>query len=554
MQDAKSRERKLFLLRIYPWVVCICLWVLATIFISGSANKLELTYYDFLSSKTPYKIKNDKVVIVGVDQESLDNIGSWPWLRRYHGYLLDYIGEADAIGIDILFSESDYVDPESDRSFAQALEDNGKVTLPYIYARHSNVMYEPIVPAFRANATSTGYVNFFIDNDSVVRRFYFINGRPFSSTKVKSFPEAVLESKYKEKIRAQKKNLVQQFFMGLGEVKEQMILYSNDPNTFPIFSYDQILKGEIDPSYFKEKIVLVGSTAASLKDRHLTPSLAYEGDLAGVLVLANVVNDMINNQLILVPSQTGQILVGLGLFGLLALISAMFKNENYFLYYILYSAFLLLLSALLLYYALVWLPLVSLSFAILGIGIGRAFIQRSRFRFMAYTDALTGLANRHAFELRFARILDEAYKKKTSTAFILVDVDYFKKYNDAYGHDAGDIVLEKIGQVLSEHTKKGNIAARLGGEEFVLLIPNCQEYEALQRAEAVRQSIIDLDIEHRDSTIKKVSASFGVSVDVDGSAHLNNKIHYQEADIALYEVKSEGRNNVKVRSFIYSGS
>ncbi len=539
-----GRKENTFLLRGLPWLICILLWFLVYLFVPEQSNTLELKYYDFLSAHNINRVNNKNIVIVSVDEESISNIGMWPWQRQTHAYLLQNIAQADAIGIDLLFVEEDHRFLESDQVFARAVKENGKVTLPYIYNNLPDDPYGDILPFFRMSAASVGYVNFLADNDNVVRRLYQVTKQPFVSKKIMSFPEAMLDQA--KLLPDTKPNLIQRFFLLFGDSNSRMILYSNNPATFPIYSYDQVLKGEPGADFFKNKIVLIGSTATSLQDKHPTPSLAYNGELPGVLILANITSSMMNEELILIPNHNAMFIFGILLFIVSGLITCFMRNE-YFYYYIIYSLILLAVSVLLLYYAKVWFPVASLSFLIICACIVRALIQRSSFRFMAYTDALTGLSNRYAFELGFSRILDEAQRKSQSTAFILMDVDFFKKYNDTYGHDLGDVVLKKVADVLYRQQKKGNIAARLGGEEFVLVIPNCSEIKAAEYAHKVRKEIVDLNIEHKASPLKVVTASFGVSVGGADIVSSKNKIHYQEADIALYEVKESGRNNVCVR-------
>lgn len=252
-----------------------------------------------------------------------------------------------------------------------------------------------ILPFFRTNAASVGYVNFLADNDNVVRRLYQVSEQPFVSTRVMSFPEALL-SQAKLLPETKVENIVQRFFLLFGDSNSRMIFYSNDKDAFPVYSYDQVLKGA-QSGFFKNKIVLIGSTAATLQDKHPTPSLASDNnELLGVLILANITNSMMSNELILIPNHNAMFIFGLLLFVISAFVTYSIKTE-YFYYYILYAIALLLVSVVLLYFARVWFPVASLSFLIISAGIARALIQRSSFRFMAYTDALTGLSNRYAF-------------------------------------------------------------------------------------------------------------------------------------------------------------
>ncbi|MET0370282.1 MAG: sensor domain-containing diguanylate cyclase [Sphingobium sp.] len=168
---------------------------------------------------------------------------------------------------------------------------------------------------------------------------------------------------------------------------------------------------------------------------------------------------------------------------------------------------------------------------------------RDALRDMAMADALTGLANRRRFDAVFAEQASEAQHGGQPLACLAVDVDHFKRFNDSFGHDAGDAVLRAVGSVLRESLREDGFAFRMGGEEFVLLLPGFDLDRALARAEQVRQRIADLRVEHRGKELGPVTASFGLAACPD---HGRAEMLARTADAALLRAKAEGRDRVVV--------
>ncbi|WP_434777810.1 CHASE2 domain-containing protein [Neisseria sp. Ec49-e6-T10] len=532
-------------MKLLPWIIGVFVWVLLLKMVPEGGNKLESAYYDFIISHASQEKPNNDIVIIGIDQDSLNRIGPWSWPRRYHAYLLEHLKNTKAIGIDILFSDPDIMYPDSDEYFARAISKNGKVALPVIANEESST--GELLPLFVRSARSVGYVNFFPDNDNVVRRLQNSDQKNTNPAHLyqKSFPEAILQA---GGISVEKKSYrLRDWLAKVSHQASWLIPYSNRETQFPLFSYDQVLRAEISEDYFQDKIVLVGSTAASLQDRQMTPSKAFAGDLSGVLILANITNAFLNDDLILAPSKIVQFIFAALSFSLLFFIASFIKKDRLSVYFV-FCLVLLVVTFILFIWCRIWFPITSLILCILGIGLGKALVQTTSFQFMAFTDALTGLSNRYSFEMALNQIAQKSYRKKEPISFILIDLDFFKKYNDTYGHDLGDEVLRKIGQLLNKQRRRGEIAARLGGEEFAVVIPNSNETEARYRAEAIRKGVLNLAIEHEGSHIKFVSISVGVCVGVATIDAVNERLHYQEADIALYDVKQKGRNCVEVRT------
>ena len=164
--------------------------------------------------------------------------------------------------------------------------------------------------------------------------------------------------------------------------------------------------------------------------------------------------------------------------------------------------------------------------------------QRRELRERSIHDALTGLYNRHYLAEVSTLLFAQADRQQRPLAVMMVDLDHFKKINDTYGHDVGDKVLAGVGQLLARDCRQGDVAARFGGEEFVILLPDCNLAAAQQRAERLLSDLRDL----RPANIP-VTASIGVSVQGSSQVMGFDQL-FKMADEAVYEAKQSGRNKV----------
>jgi diguanylate cyclase (GGDEF)-like protein len=167
---------------------------------------------------------------------------------------------------------------------------------------------------------------------------------------------------------------------------------------------------------------------------------------------------------------------------------------------------------------------------------------------LSATDPLTGLFNRRYFDETLVNEWNRACRSQSSLSLLMIDVDNFKKYNDALGHPAGDLCLKKVAEVLHNNAQRsGEFAARIGGEEFAVVTSNSGTPEAVSLAERILRDIADLKIPHPGSAYGFVTVSIGVST----LEHCPGQSHVQlinEADMALYRAKQEGRNCCLVHS------
>ena len=167
----------------------------------------------------------------------------------------------------------------------------------------------------------------------------------------------------------------------------------------------------------------------------------------------------------------------------------------------------------------------------------RELLQR-----LAITDSLTGLANRRHFDEALKQETQRLQRQGGQLSLVLIDVDFFKRYNDHYGHPAGDECLRHIASVIAlELRRPADLTARIGGEEFACLLPETTLDGAFIVADRIRQTVLGLKMPHQTSAISEyVTVSVGIAT----SCGSNPTLLYQRADIQLYVAKTSGRNCV----------
>ncbi|MBS9477953.1 GGDEF domain-containing protein [Ancylobacter radicis] len=162
----------------------------------------------------------------------------------------------------------------------------------------------------------------------------------------------------------------------------------------------------------------------------------------------------------------------------------------------------------------------------------------------AFTDTLTGLPNRRSFDMAVVERVEIARRRNQPLALIMFDIDHFKAINDWHGHDAGDAVLREIGRCLRHGQRDSDMAFRMGGEEFILLLPATDLTQGTLVADRLRKQLGDVNID-KDGQRISVTTSAGVALlrPGDDAASL-----LQRADAALYSAKRSGRNRVCLES------
>lgn len=169
---------------------------------------------------------------------------------------------------------------------------------------------------------------------------------------------------------------------------------------------------------------------------------------------------------------------------------------------------------------------------------------------LATLDSLTNIANRRYLSEILTKEWQIGKREYSPLSFILGDIDYFKFYNDCFGHQAGDICLQQVAKVISKTVNRsGDLAARYGGEEFAIILPQTKVEDALLVAERICQQVKNLNISHPNSLVSdRITMSLGVSSTIPSDKHTEIQL-LGSADKALYEAKKQGRDRVVVNSF-----
>ena len=166
---------------------------------------------------------------------------------------------------------------------------------------------------------------------------------------------------------------------------------------------------------------------------------------------------------------------------------------------------------------------------------------------LAKTDPLTGLVNRRAFDDAFEREWLHSKREQTPLSVLMIDIDHFKLFNDAFGHYEGDKCLKQVANAISSNERrKTDVIARFGGEEFIMLLTNCDLSNAKLIAESIRHEVESLQLSNPGSPHKIVTLSIGVSSIVNKENN-NAQILLKMADDYLYVAKDSGRNQVYAR-------
>lgn len=317
----------------------------------------------------------------------------------------------------------------------------------------------------------------------------------------------------------------------------------------PMYKLIKVINGEqTDSEYnFKDKIVYFGTTASSLFDIKTVPvSKIYPG----VEVQATYVNNLIDNNFIRKADKLFTVAVGI----ILALLTGFIVMK-------LRSAFVASLASLSIYliymltayYAMkffnIWIelvyPLILAVVAFISALIVKYFIKSRDFEQqyrLATTDGLTELYNHRYFQEQMKRQIENSKRYENEFSLIILDIDFFKKFNDTFGHQAGDAVLRQVAQTLRKNVRATDIVCRYGGEEMSIILPNTERDVAYSTAEKICKRVSDRKFKLVNDKETSVTISLGVATfpyDGDSASSI-----IEAADKRLYNAKHNGRNQV----------
>ncbi len=315
----------------------------------------------------------------------------------------------------------------------------------------------------------------------------------------------------------------------------------------PMYKLIKATKGESLDFNFSNKIIYVGTTASSLFDIKTVPT----GKIyPGVEVQATYVNNLIDNNFIRKVDRSYTITLSILLALLIASVVSRVSSVLYASIVSLSTYFIYLLVA---YYAMrfenLWLEIIyPLIFSIFGFTFSYIFkyIVKSRdFEYqykLATTDGLTDLFNHRYFQEQIRQYVNNCKRYNNEFSLIIIDIDFFKKFNDNFGHQSGDAVLRQVASTLKRNVRATDIVCRYGGEEMSIILPNTGEDEAFSTAQKICERVAQHKFKLANGKETNVTISLGVSTfPQDGN---DAETIISQADKRLYDAKNNGRNQV----------
>ena len=537
-------------------------------------------------------VPNKDIVILAIDDASLeaiwDKYGEWPMPRNIYGNVINYI-EAEkpqAIVFDMMFIKSIRSDKGADDYFTETMNKYNNIytglnfdNLPADVRKpadlperiklninnDSKINYKTkynfpncrlILPELINGKVQIGLTNVIRSNDGIIR---FIS--PVLTYKNEYYPYLAfkvggdyLKSQQDNNYTIDKNRILTAGYtkIPLNKDGEAILNWYGEGGTHtivPLYKIIQEMEGKnLNKFDFKDKIVIVGTTAQSLHD---TKSIPIQSETyPGAEIHATFINNMIDNNFIKKTSTTVNILI---LAGVIALVGgiAMFSTSTLFavLSTILFSIAYLLISYYTMEYYNLWIPVVFPVIAIITaftFSLIAKYLMKSRdFEYqykLATIDGLTELYNHRYFQDTLKQQIEISRRYNQPVSLIICDIDFFKKFNDTYGHQAGDAVLRQVAQTLKKNSRTTDFVCRYGGEEMSIILPNTKAEEALMLANRICSAVSEKPFHLTPVDTADVTISLGVATFPDNAQTPQDLIEW--ADKGLYYAKEHGRNQV----------
>lgn len=583
----------------FIWLVIFCTVAFVTLKIANISD-----FIDVIESRTfdlrqnvlinnHAKAHNDNIVIVAIDDASyeyiLDNYGEWPLTRDVYAKLVDYLEaqHPQSVAFDLMFVKSMKSLPQADLALVNSFKKYDNLytamnfdnqpedlrippTLPnklavnlknnggkVDFTAQTYTNCRSILPAILDATSNVGLINVSRAEDGILRRMPV-----FLSYQGKFYPQLGL--KVGLNYLKNRDNMVDNNFvidgnyLKLGNRKiylddngNAILNWYGSAGTYeyiPLYKLIKIAKGEIKNEYdFNNKIVYFGTTASSLFDIKTVPvSRIYPG----VEVQATYVNNIIDNNFIKKMSKPVTVVAGV----ILALLTGLIIMN-------ISSAFVSSLTSLSLYvlyvlgaywsmkYFNLWVdivyPMLLALTAFISAYIVKYFITSRDFEHqykLATTDGLTELYNHRYFQEQMKLNVENSKRYGNEFSMIILDIDFFKKFNDTYGHQSGDAVLRQVAQTLKRSVRATDIACRYGGEEMSIILPNTGKNVAHSTAEKICERVSSNKFKLQGDKEVSVTISLGVSTYPQDGQTPSELI--EAADKRLYNAKNNGRNQV----------
>ena len=559
------------------------------------AENRTFDYRQIIQVKHKRPVPNKDIVVLAIDDASLETLweqyGEWPVPRNVYADVINYIEaqKPQAIIFDLLFLKSIRSASEADNAFVNAmnkypniytgmsfdksdfdvrtpidLPDRMKVDVDNQSAIKFNKEIKftncrPVMPELMNGSVNVGSTNVVRSKDGIIR---FVS--PFSLYKNNYYPYLgfkaafdIIKPNNENKLTIDKKGIIKiadtKMYLNKGGDAILNWYGNTETHTFiPLYKVINEINGKKSNLNFdfKDKIVFIGATAQSLNDTKSVPVSGAGDTYPGVEVHATFLNNVLDNNFIHRTSFLANILILAGVIALVGAI-AMFSTSTLFAF--LSTSMFTIAYLFVSYYAMelynLWIPVVIPVIAIIAaftLSIIAKYIMKSKdFEYqykLATIDGLTELYNHRYFQDTLRKQIDLSQRYNHEFSLIICDIDFFKKFNDTYGHQAGDAVLRQVAQTLKKNSRTTDYVCRYGGEEMSIILPNTGAEEAMMLANRICKAVAEKPFHLTPVDTAPVTISLGVATFPDNAQTPQDLIEW--ADKGLYYAKEHGRNQV----------
>lgn len=537
-------------------------------------------------------IPNKDIVVLAIDDASLESLwekyGEWPVPRNVYGNVINYLEQQkpQAIIFDLMFIKSMRNSLDADKYLASSMNKFSNVytamnfdnqttdvrlpmTLPNRLAinleNDSNINFaekyefsncRPILSELMNGKVNVGMTNILRNSDGIIR-----NVAPIMQYQNKYYPyltfkagaDYLAEKPVKDFTIDKNGNLsVAGTKIPLTKNGEAILNWygvSGTHTIVPMYKVISAMEGKSQIDFdFRDKIIIIGTTAMSLHDTKSVP--VQEGVYPGVEVHATFFNNMLDNNFIHKTETLVNILI---IAGVVAIVGAIVMLSTSTLFAVLSTSLFAIAYLFVSYYAMelynLWIPIVLPIISIMAafaLSFLAKYLMKARdFEYqykLATIDGLTELYNHRYFQDTLRKQMDIARRYNQPFSLIIADIDFFKKFNDTYGHQAGDAVLRQVAQTLKKNSRTTDYVCRYGGEEMSIILPNTSAEEALNNANRICKAVAEKPFHLTPVDSAPVTISLGVATFPDNAQTPQDLIEW--ADKGLYYAKEHGRNQV----------
>ena len=548
-------------------------------------NTFDLRQNLIFKNKKP----NKDIIILAADDATyeyiMDKYGSWPITRQVWSDIVNSIEKVNPkyIIFDLLFVKSNLYDKKADNNFINTVKNNKNIFLsmnfdnysddirqskilddklklkvkkgdlednPYIAFINCRTIMDELIDATK----NIGIINITRDSDGIIR-----NTTPVFKYKGNYYPNLSLAVAMnilnQDTISFEDNKIIidENHKIPLDGTKRAILNWYGKSKTFKHIPLWEVIEAskEHNIKYFEEnfknKIVYIGTTATSLSDIKSVPT---ESNLAGVELHATFLNNILDNDFIKKAPAKIDIIISILLsffVGYIVLKTASVPKTIIFLIttLILYA----LISTLVMAKWNIWISVVLPYITIISTFVliyCEKYLMKSKDYEQTYklavTDGLTQLYNHRYFQEQMINQVNNFERYGTVFSLILIDIDFFKKFNDTYGHQSGDCVLKQVANILKKNSRISDIACRYGGEEMAVILTNTNKNEAIITAEKICNATRDNKFVLSNNEKVNVTISVGVATVGENGKKPQEIIEY--ADKCLYKAKESGRNQV----------